>query len=125
MRQVPAEHFHDGRLSSLAFKPQPKDNQKLSVHQRSIITPKEAFQIFTEVQGYNSEDIYGVSIGEVNELSINAYKDPIKTDEGNKDYLLNKAHSLIDYNSFNKSQTDKRAKKLSLKAKDRGSLLKK
>lgn len=89
-------------ISSGAFNPTDKDNDKLSVYNGSIFTPKETYEHFSI--NYNS---YGVlSITEEEVLSI----DSLTTNDDNIPF---QGHSHIDFSQVtSKNQKTKKAGKL-------------
>jgi len=48
LRQIHPGFVQDGRPSSQAFRPTPKDEQKLSVYDGDQITPANAFEHYTQ-----------------------------------------------------------------------------
>lgn len=118
LRQVHPSFIQEGRVTSVAFRPTPKDQKKLSVNRGSLISPKESFELHTNQKNLQSAGVWGVSVREVYEMSeITLEEDPVS--EPFKD----PSHALIN---FSKIDSESRVKtissKLADKARSRGCL---
>ena len=110
-RQVHPVWIQDGRVTSQAFKPTPKDEKKLSVYDGVQISPEESWRHLVRVQELKSAGVRSVTVGECAELDLPARSDSEPFPE----------HAIIDFNSFTSSgQIEKRAKKLNRLAEVRG-----
>jgi hypothetical protein len=112
-RQVHPSWVQDGVPSSLAFKPTKKDAGMLSISLGSKATPKGAFDHHTKDLGLQSAGTWAVMVAEVAEAGLNSYAQPI---DGSPD------HGFIDFRELSRGQTEKTAKVLLARARDRGCL---
>lgn len=110
LRQVHPSFVREGRVTSQAFKPTPKDRDQLSVDLGALVTPTESFTRFTAA-GHRSLGIHGVTIGECRDQVLPVYRDPLPD---------NDAHAYIDFQGLSMSQREKRSKKLRDIAEARG-----
>lgn len=110
LRQVHPSFVQDGRTSSQAFRPTPKDEQKLSVYDGDQITPADACEHYTNDQGLQSCGVLAVTVAECSALELPVAPDPEPFPE----------HVLIDYSDCSKGATEKKAKLLKAKAEARG-----
>jgi hypothetical protein len=118
LRQVHPSFIQEGRVSSQAFRPTPKDQKKLSVNRSSLIEAREAFIFYTERKKLASAGVWGVSVREVTEIAgLNIEEDPIT------DPPEDPSHSLIDFSGIDSENKIKPiSSKLAEKARTRGSL---
>jgi len=112
-RQVHPDFMKDGKISSQAFFPFPKDKGKLSVYDGRLITPFQSFVHYTQKQGLNSIGVWGVSNTEVIETGMVHEPDPLPDSP---------AHALIDFGNASDKEYRKMAKKLKILAETRGCL---
>lgn len=110
LRQIHHSFVQDGRPSSQAFRPTPKDEQKLSVYDGDQISPTEAFEHYTKVLKLDSSGVLAVSKEECEMLDLLVTPDPATFQE----------HALIDFSAYGKSATEKKAKLLKARAEARG-----
>lgn len=110
LRQIHPGFVQDGRPSSQAFRPTPKDEQKLSVYDGDQITPVDAFEHYTKDLMLVSGGVLAVSMAECTALELPVTPDPDPFPE----------HALIDFSTYGKSATEKKAKLLKAKAEARG-----
>ncbi|MGI6354263.1 MAG: hypothetical protein GX937_00835 [Lentisphaerae bacterium] len=110
LRQIHPGFVQDGRPSSQAFRPTPKDEQKLSVYDGDQITPANAFEHYTQALKLESSGVMAVSVEECKKLELPVTPDPKPFPE----------HALIDFSSCSKSAAEKKAKLLKSKAIVRG-----
>lgn len=110
-RQINPSWIQAGRVTSMAFRPTPKDDMKLSVYNGDLIAPEGAWRHFTEVQGLQSAGVRSVSVEECQQLELEPIPDPAPFPE----------HAVIDFsNCASDNQREKRAKKLNVLAQNRG-----
>jgi len=114
-RQVHPSFIDNGEPTSQAFRPTQKDRGKLSVDRSSLTTAKNSFDLFVE-NGFQSDAVYGLTVGEFNKENINCFPDPLDTNP------INPAHASADFSSFGNSDQKKIAKRLKSKATTRGQL---
>lgn len=118
LRQVNPKFLNKNQLSiqafltSQVFEPFSKDNGLLSVHNNGLISAKEAADLYE----YDTCGVVAVTDGECKATDLQTRPDPIG--EG----LLERAHHIIDYTPFNKSQQKKKASLLKKYAELRGFL---
>jgi hypothetical protein len=110
LRQIHPGFVQDGRPSSQAFRPTPKDEQKLSVYDGDQITPADAFDHYTKDLMLGSSGVLAVTLAECETLELPVTPDPTPFPE----------HALIDFSVHGKSATEKKAKQLKAKAEARG-----
>jgi hypothetical protein len=109
LRQVHPGFVQDGRVSSQAFRPTPKDEQRLSVYDGGQIEPQPAYQHYTNQLVLQSSGVMAVTISECGQLELPVYPDSESFPE----------HALIDFSAYGKSVTEKKAKQLRAKAEAR------
>jgi hypothetical protein len=110
LRQIHPHFVQDGRPSSQAFRPTPKDEQKLSAYDGDQIAPVESWEHYTKHQGFQSCGVMAVTVDECSALELSVDPDPDPFPE----------HVLIDFSSYNKKKTEKKAKLLKARALVRG-----
>lgn len=110
LRQIHPNFVQDGRLSSQAFRPTPKDEKKLSVYDGDKISATNAWEHYTGELKCKSCGIMAVSIAECKDLQLPVIPDPIPFPE----------HALIDFSDYSIRQIEKKAKLLRAKAVVRG-----
>lgn len=110
LRQIHPGFVQDNRPSSQAFRPTPKDEQKLSVYDGDQMSPAGAFRHYTEHLKLKSCGVLGISVGECAALDLPALPDPAPFPE----------HALIDFTAHSKKATEKKAKQLRQHATHRG-----
>lgn len=90
MRQINPAFLVDGRVSSAAFHPTPKDEGRLSVYDGDLINAQDSWNHFTAAQGYKSAGVQGVSVAECNAEGLPTESDTEAFDE----------HAVIDFNGL-------------------------
>ena len=101
------------RVASQAFRPTPKDNNKLSVYDGDLISAKESHEHFTHVIGCSSAGVLAVSVQECLEENLPVISDPETFAE----------HALIDfaeYSLISQGSVNRKAKALRNLAVNRG-----
>jgi hypothetical protein len=86
-RQVNPAFIQQGNISSQAFRPTPKDNNRLSVYDGDLISAKDSHEHFTLVIGCLSAGVLAVSVQECLGENLPVISDPETFDE----------HALIDF----------------------------
>jgi hypothetical protein len=118
LRQIHPNFYDNDYPSSVQFAPSAKDDNKLSVDRRSLITPAESHALFTG-NGFQSAAVYGVSVGEFSAEKLPCHPDPLEA-EGTR--AANPAHAYADFSAVTVSQAKKIAKRLRNNALKRGRL---
>ena len=113
LRQVHPTFWKDGHVSSVAFRPFPRDNGLLSVYDGDLITPEASHRHYTEVQQLESAGVWAVTVDEATAIELPARADV----EGQF-----AEHAVIDFTACSKREQEKKAKLLAAKAEDRGCL---
>ena len=110
LRQIHPAHFQDGRVTSLAFKPMPKDKRRLSCYDGDQITAELAFNHFIGMK-YKSIGVQAVTVGECEKLLLTVSPDPEPFPE----------HMVIVFpDNLSENQISKKARSLSQFARTRG-----
>lgn len=116
-RLVHPSFVHDGRVSSQALRPTPKDQNLLSVDRGSLTTPEASFKRF-EQSGFEAAGVVAVTVGECDDLSLPVRSDPLDETESEPP---NEAHALIDFTGLPSAKArEKAGKKLAQRARARG-----
>lgn len=110
LRQVHPSFVQNGRPTSQAFRPTPKDEHQLSTYDGDQIKAEPAWEHYTETQGFSSAGVLGITVEECSEQGLKIIPDPIPFPE----------HVLVDFSEFPTGQIDKKAKLLKAKAEARG-----
>jgi len=118
-RQVHPSFVRDGRPSSQAFRPTPKDENKLSVARAARTTAQAAYEHFTGTLGLASAGTWGITVGECGQQGLPARPDPLTSPPAKAADL---AHAVIDFTGVSKSQAEAKATRLARGAVARGRL---
>lgn len=110
LRQVHPTFVQHGRVTSQAFRPTPKDENRLSTYDGDQIAPESAWQHYTTVMKFSSTGVLAVSVAECTSLELPVEPDPEPFPE----------HVVIDFTAVEKREIEKLAKKLRAKAEVRG-----
>lgn len=110
LRQIHPSWVQEGNITSQAFQPTMKDEDRLSVYDGDRISPEESWEHYTKDLSFESVGVMGVTVKECKELGPIPKDDPIPFPE----------HIVIDFSSFGSSATKRIAKKLKAKAVARG-----
>ncbi len=118
LRQVHPAWIQEGRITSQAFRPTLKDQNKLSVNRDSKTSPEDAYRLYTEERKLSSSGVWGVSVGEIREIGdLHIQQDPLNTP------VNDPSHCLIDFSEIpSKGRVVSISSKLSDKARLRGCL---
>jgi hypothetical protein len=103
LRQIHPNFLQNGRVSSQAFRPTPKDEQRLSVYDGDRIDPEPAYQHYTETLCFQSSGVMAVTVSECGALALPVASDPMP---------LFPEHVVIDFSAYSKKATEKKAKQL-------------
>jgi hypothetical protein len=110
LRQINPAFVQQGRVTSQAFRPTPKDQQKLSVYDGDMISPEQAWVHFTANQGLQSVGVLGVTVQECRNEDLVVRSSPEHFAE----------HAEIDFLGFTPNQCEKKGKRLRSAAEARG-----
>ncbi len=113
LRQIHPSFVQQGRVTSQAFRPTPKDEMKLSVYDGDQISPEEAFDHFTSVLHQQSVGELAVTVAECASLDLKAEADPEPFPE----------HAIIDFTGLGRRDVESKGKKLKSIADARGWLM--
>ena len=113
LRQIHPSFVQQGRVTSQAFRPTPKDEMKLSVYDGDQMTPEEAFEHFTSVLEQQSVGELAVTVSECESLDLKVEADPEPFPE----------HAIIDFTGLGRKVVESKGKKLKSIADARGWLL--
>ena len=106
LRQVHPSFIQQGRVTSQAFRPTPKDQQQLSMYDGDQIEPEPAYVHYTETLNFSSVGVLAVTVAECGELDLPVVAAPEPFPE----------HVLVDYSAFDKREVESKAKLLKAKA---------
>jgi hypothetical protein len=118
-RQVHPSFVRDGRPSSQAFRPTPKDENKVSVSRATLTTAEAAHRHFTEMLGLASAGTWGVTVEECTQQALPVWTDPVIAPPA---AVADPAHAVIDFEGISKSQAEAKATRLTRLAVARGRL---
>jgi hypothetical protein len=119
-RQVHSSWIREGRVSSQAFRPMPKDKGHLSVDRGSITTAEASYQLFTEQLQFSSEGIWAVTVAECLAQALPVLEDPVSAEAPG---VANPAHAVVSFVSVSsRGQIEAKGQKLARCANERGRL---
>lgn len=110
LRQINPAFVQCGRVTSQAFRPTPKDRDLLSAYHGDMINPEAAWRHFTEFLSLSSAGVQAITLSECVDVDLTARHAPEKFPE----------HAVIDFSDHSKSQVERKAKKLTALASNRG-----
>ena len=110
LRQINPAWRQEGRVTSQAFRPTPKEEKRLSVYDGDLITAEKAWEHFTSSLGCSSIGVLAVTVEECARHELPATLDPNPFPE----------HAVIDFAGFSENQIKKKAKYLKTAAESRG-----
>jgi len=110
LRQIHPSFVQDGRVTSQAFRPTPKDELHLSVDNGDRLTAEAAWRRFTADPTCTSAGVQAVSQSDCAAQALPVIEDGRPHPE----------HCSIDFSAFEKKAIDKRAKLLRAAATTRG-----
>jgi hypothetical protein len=117
LRQVPPAWLQDGRVTSQAFKPMPKDQGLLSVSRGSRISPEAAYDRHVNVLGFKSAGVWCITVQDCSDEELRVYADPI-----DEPPHPDPAHALVDFRHLAEKRIVAHAKHLAQRANVRGPL---
>lgn len=110
LRQIHPSFFQNGKVTSQAFRPTPKDQSLLSVYDGHKMSPEQSFEHYVQILGLSSCAVAQIVCEDCIENELPVCADPEQFPE----------HCLIDFSDMNQSQQTKASKKLRQKAEERG-----
>lgn len=105
-RQIHPSFVQEGRVSSAAFRPTPKDQMQLSVYDGDKLTPESAYRHYHDELHLKSIGVLAVSVSDCNNESLEVIAD----------YCTHPYHVLIDFTGKESNQTKRIAEHLKAKA---------
>ena len=114
LRQINPSFIQDGKITSQAFSPTPKDDKKLSCYDGDQIDPPSAHCHFVESLGLRSVGVVSVTVAECGSLELQALPDPEQFIE----------HAIIDFDGNEKNDIKRKSKLLRTMAEQRDWLYK-
>lgn len=117
-RQIHPKLYVNGAPATNRFKPSENDDGQLSLDRSSLTTAAKAHKLYVS-SGKESAAVFGVTVGEFNDVMIDCVGDPVKKSDS---HPANAAHALADYRQIEKKDWDVVAKRLKRKAVARGLL---
>ena len=116
-RQVNPNWIREGRVSSQALRPTPKDSGLLSVDRGSMTTPEASFRLFTETLALASAGTWAVTVGECMSQGLTVLEAPLSSPP---EPVANDAHAVVSYTAVSsRSQVEAKGQKLARCANDR------
>lgn len=109
IRQIHPSFVQDGRPTSQAFHPTPKDKGELSVYDGDQIDAEPAWRHYMEALGHASAGAMGLLVAECDEIDLDVRPDPKPFPE----------HAVIDFTSISSKHRRTKAKQLKAKAIER------
>ena len=110
-RQVNPSWIQQGRVTSRAFKPTPKDKSRLSVYDGDQVTAHQAWSHYTGELGFASIGVLAVTVSECAKIELVAKLEPESFP----------AHAVIRFDTCTTiGQIEKKAKRLTTTAVERG-----
>lgn len=110
LRQINPFFIQNGRVTSQAFRPTPKDGLHLSTYDGDQMTAAESWIHFTSQENCRSCGVMAVTNAECLGQDLTVVPDGLPFPE----------HVSVDFSAFQKSDVEKKAKVLSRLAQDRG-----
>jgi len=110
LRQIHPNFVQEGRVTSQAFRPTPKDEHRLSVDNGDRMQAKAAWARFTSDPACSSVGVMAVSQAECAAQNLPVIEDGSPYQE----------HCSIDFSTFEKKEVERKAKVLSRQAQGRG-----
>ena len=110
LRKIHPTFTQNGRVTSQAFRPTPKDENHLSVDSGDMITPEESWKRFSAQPECTSSGVMAVSQIVCAACEVHVVDDGVSYRE----------HCYLDFTPFSSNQASKIGKKLAAKAQERG-----
>jgi hypothetical protein len=110
LRQIHPSFIQDGRVTSQAFRPTPKDEFLLSVDDGNRVTAEASWQRFMTNPTCKSVGVQALSLAECKAEELPVIEDGIPHPE----------HCSVDFTAFDKKEIEKKSKLLRVQAETRG-----
>jgi len=110
LRQIHPNFVKEGRISSQAFRPTPKDEKMLSVDNGDIVSPVLSYERFTQQMNCKSVGVMAVLKKECDDQSLSIHEDMDPYPE----------HCSIDFSGISNKLIEMKAKILRNLAQKRG-----
>ena len=110
LRQIHPTFVQNGRPTSQAFRPTPKDENQLSVYNGAMITATASWHYYTETLSLESAGVMALNHGECAGQQLKVIEDGVPIP----------AHCYVDFSGVSKPDAEKKSKMLSAFAKKRG-----
>ena len=110
LRQIHHGFVQNGRVTSQAFRPTPKDEDQLSVDRGDMITPEASWRRFCLQPDCSSAGVMAISNGECSTCGVSVIQDGDPYPE----------HCYLDFAPFSRKESEKIGKKLAASAHTRG-----
>lgn len=110
LRQVHPCWVQQGRVTSQAFRPTPKDAGLLSVYDGDLITAEESWIDFETRRNGRSVGVQGILVSECRAIGLSARSDPEAFAE----------HAVVDFTGLGARAIERCSKQLRNRASDRG-----
>lgn len=110
LRQIHPEFVQNGRPTSQAFRPTPKDENRLSVYNGAMITASASWVHYTGTLKFESAGVMALAHAECASGQLNVIEDGVPF----------QAHCSVDFSALKRSDIEKKSKRLAAFAKDRG-----
>jgi hypothetical protein len=123
-RQVHPNHYVDGRVTSAAFKPTPKDEGMLSVTDAAKRNAADDHAFHTAKTNAKGEKLRScgvlcVTADECKSLALGVIEAPLCVADDPTDRIDDDAHTIIDFRELEKKEVERRARALNKFAVDR------
>lgn len=102
LRQINPSFIQDGKITSQAFSPTPKDEKKLSCYDGDQISARDAHSHFSNGLGLRSAGVLAVTVNECSSVELPARPDPEPFKE----------HAIIDFEGNDNKEIRRKAKTL-------------
>jgi hypothetical protein len=109
LRQIHPSFVKQGRVTSQAFRPTPKDERKLSVYDGDLISPSASWLHFRS-RNLESVGVMGVAVEDCTKEELVVRSSPQHFPE----------HAEIDFRDFTSTACETKSKRLRSLAEDRG-----
>ncbi len=110
LRQIHPNFVQNGRVTSQAFRPSPKDESQLSVDNGNMVTPEASWKRFSAQPENSSAGVMAISHDECVDCKLSVIEDGIPYPE----------HCYLDFSPIGRNESDRIGKKLASAAQLRG-----
>ena len=109
-RQVHPSWIQEGRPTSQAFRPTPKDQGQLSLARGAKTSAADAYALYTVRMGLKSAGVWALRVGDFTAQNIAVFADPIDGP------VPDPAHAVADFAELDDKQTRIRSQMLKARA---------